>query len=293
MEPGNFLCCTNMGSTPESWNITTSTSTLVVLLNLVIPVNTSMKKQLSCLILELQFAVTGQQNNTQYREVTTQKAYREYEDAFVQASIDAISNLTKNRVVLTMEKAVQMRAECLELMTFCVLNPFKFKVLNASTTLAAIGAEVHRLSTRDRVQNGPKAMLNVVRSIKKKIEAKHQAKHTSKKPSYASEDEAKSTSSSSESVESEVSEEEKQSFSIDDIKENKRSIRGQGRKVTRIVSGIYSVRHIFSVILDLVTCYMIISDIRDLDISVVHVLRGVPVTFRDNGTWTKMEGEIR
>eukprot|EP00727_Mastigamoeba_balamuthi_P002806 m51a1_g12522 hypothetical protein (85) ;mRNA; f:5988-8196 len=37
-----------------------------------------------------------------YREATTWKAHREYEDAVVQASID----LTKNRVVLTMEKAV-------------------------------------------------------------------------------------------------------------------------------------------------------------------------------------------
>eukprot|EP00727_Mastigamoeba_balamuthi_P001402 m51a1_g11259 hypothetical protein (487) ;mRNA; r:33-8732 len=158
---------------------------------------TIMKKQLSCLILEPQFAVTGQQNNThfyldcilcqneriinfalqQYREATTWKARREYKDAVVQAFINDISNLTKNRVVLTMEKAVQ---------------------------------------------NGPKAMLDMVRSIKKKIEAKHQAKHTSKKPSSASEDEAKSTFSSSESVvESKVSKEEEQSSSIDDIEENK------------------------------------------------------------------------
>eukprot|EP00727_Mastigamoeba_balamuthi_P010802 m51a1_g6344 hypothetical protein (306) ;mRNA; r:42720-52249 len=45
------------------WAFVKNQWTLVVLLNLVILVNTSMKKQLSSLILELQFAVTGQQNN--------------------------------------------------------------------------------------------------------------------------------------------------------------------------------------------------------------------------------------
>eukprot|EP00727_Mastigamoeba_balamuthi_P012159 m51a1_g7566 hypothetical protein (661) ;mRNA; f:148535-164686 len=117
--------------------------TLVVLLNLIIPVNTSMKKQLNCLVLNPAFSVAGVQKKNmcfyinyilrnsedainfpllqQYRQATTPAAHQDYDNAVVQASIIAISTLTRNRVILTTEEAVQARTDCLEVMYFTTL----------------------------------------------------------------------------------------------------------------------------------------------------------------------------
>eukprot|EP00727_Mastigamoeba_balamuthi_P006483 m51a1_g2455 hypothetical protein (117) ;mRNA; f:919771-920344 len=50
----------------------------------------------------------------QYRQATTPAARQDYDDAVVQASIIAISTLTRNRVIPTKEEAVQARTDCLE-----------------------------------------------------------------------------------------------------------------------------------------------------------------------------------
>eukprot|EP00727_Mastigamoeba_balamuthi_P001417 m51a1_g11272 hypothetical protein (289) ;mRNA; r:3064-26138 len=50
----------------------------------------------------------------QYRQATMPAARQDYEDAVVQASIVAISTLTRNRVTPTMDEAVQARTDCLE-----------------------------------------------------------------------------------------------------------------------------------------------------------------------------------
>eukprot|EP00727_Mastigamoeba_balamuthi_P003813 m51a1_g13429 hypothetical protein (138) ;mRNA; f:1160-1654 len=95
-------------------------------------------------------------------------ARQDYKDAVVQAFIVAISTLTRNRVIPTMEEAVQARTDCLKV---------------NFTTLA-----------RGHAMDGPKAMLNAVRSIKDKIK---EAKQASKETSSASGDEAESSSSKS------------------------------------------------------------------------------------------------
>eukprot|EP00727_Mastigamoeba_balamuthi_P012782 m51a1_g8126 hypothetical protein (434) ;mRNA; r:195091-199953 len=195
--------------------------TLVVLLNLIIPVNTSMKKQLNCLVLNPAFSVAGvQKKNTrfyidyilrncegainfpllqQYRQATTPAARQDYDNAVVQASIIAISTLTRNRVIPTKEEAVQARTDCLEVLYFTTpfWDPTDNTVQNATTSLTAVAAEVRRLSrlsARGRAMDGPKAMLNAVRSIKDKIKGAQQA---SKETSSASGDEAESSSSES------------------------------------------------------------------------------------------------
>eukprot|EP00727_Mastigamoeba_balamuthi_P010724 m51a1_g6274 hypothetical protein (218) ;mRNA; f:172078-172983 len=196
--------------------------TLVVLLNLIILVNTSMKKQLNCLVLNPAFSVAGmQKKNTcfyidyilrnckgainfpllqQYRQATTPAAHQDYDDAVVQAFIIAISTLTRNRVILTTEEAVQTRTDCLEVMYFTTLfwDPTENTVQNATTSLTAVAAEVcrlSRLSARGHAMDGPpKAMLNAVWSIKDKIKG---AKQASKETSSASGDEAESSSSES------------------------------------------------------------------------------------------------
>eukprot|EP00727_Mastigamoeba_balamuthi_P013760 m51a1_g9006 hypothetical protein (237) ;mRNA; r:123303-133408 len=54
----------------------------------------------------------------QYRQATTPAARQDYDDAVVQASIITISILTRNRVILTKEEAVQARTDCLEVLYF-------------------------------------------------------------------------------------------------------------------------------------------------------------------------------
>eukprot|EP00727_Mastigamoeba_balamuthi_P003307 m51a1_g12974 hypothetical protein (249) ;mRNA; f:810-3050 len=103
----------------------------------------------------------------QCRQAMTPVAHQDYNDAVVLSSIVAIFTLTRNRVILTTEEAVQARTDCLELIC---------------------------LSMRGCAMNGPKAMLNAVRSIKDKIKG---AKQASKEMSSASEDEAESSSSES------------------------------------------------------------------------------------------------
>eukprot|EP00727_Mastigamoeba_balamuthi_P008467 m51a1_g4242 hypothetical protein (184) ;mRNA; r:180741-181292 len=125
------------------------------------------------------------------------EACQQHKDAVVQASINAISTLTRNRVILTTEEAVQARTDCLELMYFTMLfwDLMENTMQNATTTLTAVAAEVCRLShlsTRGHAMDGPKAMLNAVTSIKDKIK---EAKQASKETSSASGDEAESSSS--------------------------------------------------------------------------------------------------
>eukprot|EP00727_Mastigamoeba_balamuthi_P003822 m51a1_g13437 hypothetical protein (249) ;mRNA; r:218-1600 len=153
--------------------------TLVVLLNLIIPVNTSMKKQLNCLVLNPAFSVAGMNTHfyidyilrnckgainfpllQQYRQAMTPAARQDYDDAVVQASIIAISTLTRNRIIPTTEEAVQARTDCLEVMYFT--TPFWDPTENTS--------------------------------IKDKIKG---AKQASKETSSASGDEAESSSSES------------------------------------------------------------------------------------------------
>eukprot|EP00727_Mastigamoeba_balamuthi_P002996 m51a1_g12694 hypothetical protein (246) ;mRNA; f:412-3520 len=203
------------------WAFVEDEWTLVVLLNLIILVNTSMKKQLNCLVLNPAFSVAGvQKKNTcfyinyilrncegainfpllqQYRQATTPVARQDYDDTVVQAFIIAISTLTRNRVILTKEEAVQARTDCLEVFYFT--TPFwdltENTMQNATMSLTAVAAEVRRLShlsARGRAMDGPKAMLNAVWSIKDKIKGAQQA---SKETSSASEDEAESSSSES------------------------------------------------------------------------------------------------
>eukprot|EP00727_Mastigamoeba_balamuthi_P001374 m51a1_g11233 hypothetical protein (151) ;mRNA; r:4571-5310 len=134
MESGKRAMLLQSGSV--YWAYVEDEWTLVILLNLIIPVNTSMKKQLSCLVLNLAFSVAGMQNkNTQYRQATTPKAGQQYEDAVVQAFINAISTLSRNRVILTTKEAVQARTDCLELMYFTTpfWDPMENTVQNATT----------------------------------------------------------------------------------------------------------------------------------------------------------------
>eukprot|EP00727_Mastigamoeba_balamuthi_P004016 m51a1_g13611 hypothetical protein (179) ;mRNA; r:498-2080 len=102
--------------------------TLIVLLNLIILVNTSMKKQLNCLVLNPHFYIDYILHNCegafnfpllqQYRQATIPAARQDYDDAVVQASIIAISTLIRNRVIPTKEKAVQARTDYLEVLYF-------------------------------------------------------------------------------------------------------------------------------------------------------------------------------
>eukprot|EP00727_Mastigamoeba_balamuthi_P007602 m51a1_g3462 hypothetical protein (550) ;mRNA; r:707961-718965 len=134
-----------------------------------------------------------------YRQATTPMVRQDYDDAVVQASIIAISTLTRNRVIPTTEEAVQARTDCLEVIYFTTLfwDPTENTMQNVTMSLTAVAAEVRRLSrlsARGRAMDGPKAMLNAVRSIKDKIKG---AKQASKETSSASGDEAESSSSES------------------------------------------------------------------------------------------------
>eukprot|EP00727_Mastigamoeba_balamuthi_P014660 m51a1_g982 hypothetical protein (509) ;mRNA; r:434928-441171 len=117
----------------------------------------------------------------QYRQAMTPAARQDYDNAVVQASIIAISTLTRNRVIPTMEEAVQARTDCLEVMYFT--TPFWDPM-----------EKTPRLSARGHAMDGPKAMLNAVQSIKDKIKG---AKQASKETSSASGDDAESSSSES------------------------------------------------------------------------------------------------
>eukprot|EP00727_Mastigamoeba_balamuthi_P003183 m51a1_g12862 hypothetical protein (243) ;mRNA; f:109-3053 len=135
----------------------------------------------------------------QYRQATMPAAHQDYDNTVVQAFIIAISTLTRNRVILTTKEAVQARTDCLEVLYFTTpfWDPTENTMQNATTSLTAVAAEMHRLSrlsARGRAMDGPKAMLNAVRSIKDKIKG---AKQASKETSSASGDDAESSSSES------------------------------------------------------------------------------------------------
>eukprot|EP00727_Mastigamoeba_balamuthi_P002328 m51a1_g12092 hypothetical protein (190) ;mRNA; f:13885-15257 len=69
----------------------------------------------------------------------TPVARQDYDDAVVQASIIAISTLTRNRVILTTEEAVQARTDCLEVMYFT--TPFWDPTENTSIKDTIKGAK--------------------------------------------------------------------------------------------------------------------------------------------------------
>eukprot|EP00727_Mastigamoeba_balamuthi_P007982 m51a1_g3804 hypothetical protein (672) ;mRNA; f:218487-232237 len=84
----------------------------------------------------------------QYRQATTPAARQDYDDAVVQASIIAISTLTRNRVIPTTEEAVQARTDCLEVMYFTM--PFWDPTENTQDQIIK-GLEAARAKLKEKI----------------------------------------------------------------------------------------------------------------------------------------------
>eukprot|EP00727_Mastigamoeba_balamuthi_P006714 m51a1_g2663 hypothetical protein (404) ;mRNA; r:652549-680377 len=110
-------------------------------------------------------------NEAQYRQATMPAARQDYEDTVVQASIVAISTLTRNRVIPTMDEAVQARTDCLEVMYFT--TPFwdlmENTMQNATTSLTADqiikGLEAARAKLKDKITTYKKEQIRVTNEL--------------------------------------------------------------------------------------------------------------------------------